>query len=141
VVRPPAHRRAGRPPLDVHGALRRARADRHRARPHPRGHARARPVLRARLPGRGPPGIIDLRPSQRGGRPMRTLDRSTPPGPGALRPFHLPEVHRDTLPNGLTVITARRGRMPIVTAALIVEGGPASELAHLAGVAHLTARA
>lgn len=72
---------------------------------------------------------------------MRTLDRTTPPGPGALRPFHLPEVHRDTLPNGLTVITARRGRMPIVTAALIVEGGAASEPAHLAGVAHLTARA
>jgi zinc protease len=50
-----------------------------------------------------------------------------------------PEVRRDVLSNGLRLWTIPQDDMPVVTAALIVEGGTATDPAHLPGLASLVA--
>lgn len=72
---------------------------------------------------------------------MSVLDRTVPPAPGAIRPFQAPTAERIELDNGLRLLTARHGQLPLVTAALVLEGGAAAEAADQAGVAYLTARA
>ncbi len=67
------------------------------------------------------------------------LDRSQPPTPGPVRPFGMPHVDRDELGNGLTVLAARHGRLPVVTSALVLEGGAAGEPPSKAGLAYLVA--
>ncbi len=71
----------------------------------------------------------------------RVLDRSQPPTPGPVRPFGLPHVDRDELANGLIVLSARHGRLPVVTSALVLEGGAAGEPPSKAGLAYLVANA
>lgn len=70
-----------------------------------------------------------------------SVDRSRPPAPGPVRPFRFPHVERTALPNGLNVLAARHGQLPLVAAALVVEGGASGEPAASAGLAHLVARA
>ena len=65
--------------------------------------------------------------------------RAQAPAPGELRPFRFPDVWRDRLANGMAVMGARHGAMPLVTLALVVRGGGAAEPAAGAGVAALTA--
>ncbi|HEX7089378.1 MAG TPA: pitrilysin family protein [Longimicrobiales bacterium] len=72
---------------------------------------------------------------------MSAPARSQPPSPGPIRPFAFPRLERRRLENGLTVIAARAGDLPLVTAALLVDAGAASDPAGKAGLAHLTARA
>jgi zinc protease len=69
------------------------------------------------------------------------FDRSRAPAPGPVRPFGLPEVHRSALDNGLSVLAARHGRLPVVTAALVLEGGAAGDPPAKAGLAYLVAGA
>lgn len=70
---------------------------------------------------------------------MNPLDRSAPPAPADIRPFALPAVHRGALENGLAVLAARHGDMPLVTAQLVLEAGAARERASRSGLAYLTA--
>lgn len=70
-----------------------------------------------------------------------SMDRSRAPAPGPVRPFHFPAVERSTTGNGLTVLSARQGRLPVVTAVLVLEGGAAGEPADKAGLAQLVAQA
>jgi zinc protease len=72
---------------------------------------------------------------------MSTIARDEPPAPAAIRPFHLPSLERSSLDNGLNLISARHGPMPLVTAALVLEGGASQEPASRAGLATLTGRA
>src|SRR5262245_27165938 len=50
-----------------------------------------------------------------------------------------PEVWRDVLSNGLRLWTIPQADMPVVTAALVVEGGTATDPTHLPGLASLVA--
>jgi hypothetical protein len=42
---------------------------------------------------------------------MSGLDRSTPPPPAPVREFIFPDVLRDTLPNGVQLLTVQQGYM------------------------------
>lgn len=70
-----------------------------------------------------------------------TVDRGSPPSPGPIRPVRFPAVHRKRLDNGLTVLSARHGDLPLVTARLVVDAGAAAEPDAKAGLARLTAAA
>lgn len=72
---------------------------------------------------------------------MSTLERARPPQPGRLRPFEFPEVTREELPNGLALLHARHGDLPLVTLSLVVQAGGTEEPAARAGLAHMTASA
>ena len=70
--------------------------------------------------------------------PAEVLDRTRVPAPGALRPFHFPEVHRRTLANGVAVLCAEVRTFPIVTADVVMFAGGLAEPNERAGVAALT---
>lgn len=68
--------------------------------------------------------------------PHATLDRTRPPEPGPLRPFHFPRVHRRRLPNGLGIMVAENHAFPIATLDVILpSGGLAEERAGAASLA------
>jgi zinc protease len=67
------------------------------------------------------------------------LDRSRPPAPGPLRPFHFPPVRRRTLDNGLEVIVAENHTFPVATLDLVLPSGGLTEPEERAGLASLTA--
>jgi predicted Zn-dependent peptidase len=60
-----------------------------------------------------------------------------PPGPGTLRPYHVPQAVRTTLANGLTVIAARHATTPLVTMRVVLDAGSIREPADHAGLATL----
>jgi zinc protease len=68
-----------------------------------------------------------------------TFDRSRVPDPGTVRPFEFPRVDRSTLDNGLTVLSARHGALPLVTVRAVLDAGAAGEGAGEEGLAWLTA--
>ena len=72
-----------------------------------------------------------------------TLDRSRAPEPGPVKPFHFPDVRRGRIEGGQSpqLLTARHGDLPLITAAVVVEGGAGGEPPEAAGVAQLTAEA
>jgi len=65
---------------------------------------------------------------------------TTRPQAGPPRDYRFPIFERVTLDNGLGVIVAPVHKLPIVSAALVVDAGAASELAGSEGVAQLAAR-
>ena len=67
------------------------------------------------------------------------LDRSRPPAPGPLRPFHFPDVRRRTLDNGLEVMVAENHAFPVATLDLVIPSGGMAEPEERAGLASLTA--
>lgn len=67
------------------------------------------------------------------------LDRSRPPAPGPLRPFHFPDVRRRTLDNGLEVIVAENHAFPVASLDVVLPSGALSETEERGGVAALTA--
>jgi zinc protease len=72
---------------------------------------------------------------------VSALDRSAAPPPAPIRPFIFPNVDRSRLPNGLAVLSARHGHIPVVTAQMVIDAGAAREAVVKAGLAHLTANA
>ncbi len=70
-----------------------------------------------------------------------SVDRTKAPPAGPVRPFDFPHVRRGELPNGLRLLCAPHGDLPLVTAALIVDAGAEYEGAHEAGLARLTGEA
>ena len=65
-------------------------------------------------------------------------ERETPPPPGPLRPFSVPQIRETRLPNGLRVVVAERRSLPIVHARIIVNAGAINEPAEKSGLATLT---
>ncbi|MBU6246179.1 MAG: insulinase family protein [Xanthomonadaceae bacterium] len=63
----------------------------------------------------------------------------TPPAPGPAPTLHVPTPVRQTLPNGLAVISVRRAELPLVTARLLIRRGGEMDPAGRAGLANLTA--
>jgi zinc protease len=72
---------------------------------------------------------------------MQPVRRDSPPAPAAIRAFEFPAVAQERLANGLLVQFARFGRLPLVTAQIVVDAGVAGEPAEKAGLAQLTASA
>ncbi|MBW3571502.1 MAG: insulinase family protein [Gemmatimonadetes bacterium] len=72
-------------------------------------------------------------------REQRVLDRSRPPAPGPLRPFHFPDVRRRRLENGLEVIVAENHAFPVATLDLVLPSGGLAEPEERGGLASLTA--
>jgi zinc protease len=67
--------------------------------------------------------------------------RTSPPGPAAIRAFDFPHVAHERFDGGLRMQAARHGRLPLVTAAVVIDAGVAGEPAAKSGLAHLTANA
>ncbi len=65
-------------------------------------------------------------------------ERETPPPPGPLRPFKVPEIRETRLPNGIRVAVAERRSLPVVHARIIVNAGAVYEPAEKNGLAALT---
>jgi zinc protease len=65
--------------------------------------------------------------------------RQAPPAPGAPVPADLPKPVERTLANGLRVIVARTGDLPIVSAELAIKSGAATDPDRLAGLTSMTA--
>jgi len=63
----------------------------------------------------------------------------TPPPVGAPRPPAIAAPFVQTLDNGLRVIVARRGGLPLVTAELVIRSGAEADPVALSGLADLTA--
>ncbi|MEW5835706.1 MAG: pitrilysin family protein [Pseudomonadota bacterium] len=64
---------------------------------------------------------------------------TTPPPPGPAPALHIPTPVRQTLANGLEVISVRRADLPLVTARLLIRRGGEMDPPGLAGLASLTA--
>lgn len=67
------------------------------------------------------------------------LDRTRPPGPGPLRPFHFPPVHRSRLSNGMEVLVAEKHDFPVATLDLMLPSGGLAEPEDRGGTASLAA--
>lgn len=72
---------------------------------------------------------------------MSPLSRREPPAAGRLRPFEFPAVTRERLDNGLSLLHARHGDLPLVTLSLVLNAGGTQEPAERAGLAWLTGHA
>lgn len=72
---------------------------------------------------------------------MSTFDRTTPPAPGPIQPMRFPEIERHELDNGLAILIAPHGDLPVVTAELVIDAGAAGDPARKAGLAFLTTNA
>lgn len=66
---------------------------------------------------------------------------STPPGPGPVAPFAVPDVHATKLDSGLEVRVASQDRAPLVTALLVMDAGESAPAGEQAGLAVLTGKA
>lgn len=71
-------------------------------------------------------------------RPTSAVDRTCPPDPGEIRPFHLPPVREDRLSQGLELRVLREARVPLVSGCLVLDAGEASLEMEQAGLAVLT---
>lgn len=65
-------------------------------------------------------------------------DRSITPGPGPLRPFDFPPIDRFALGNGLPVLFAPTGGLPVTTFTLLLPAGALREAPEARGLATLT---
>lgn len=64
---------------------------------------------------------------------------TTPPPPGPLRPYHVPQPQEFRLANGVRVVLVRQTSLPIVNGQIMVNAGSVYEPAEKAGLAQLTA--
>jgi zinc protease len=71
--------------------------------------------------------------------PAQPAERPNPPPPGPPVTPRLPVAAERTLANGLRVVVARSGTLPLVSAQLTIRTGASSEPAAKAGLADLTA--
>ncbi len=67
--------------------------------------------------------------------------REQAPAPGAPRTFEFPDVYGVTLANGMRVVHASHGSIPVVSAHLVIDAGAAAEPADRGGLAQLAANA
>ena len=65
--------------------------------------------------------------------------RQQPPAPGARVPVTPPTIAESRLANGLPLVTAKTGNVPIATLALVMKGGASTDPAGKAGLATLAA--
>ncbi len=86
------------------------------------------------------PAYVTLPPAT--GAPRAVLpegERQPPPAPGERPAVAVPALARRTLVNGVQVITAQTGEVPLVTVSVLLPGGSASDARGQAGLANLAA--
>src|SRR5580704_19205881 len=66
------------------------------------------------------------------------MQKETPPPGGPPKPFHLPEIQRFTLPNGLQVTMVPYGSIPKVEISVAVRAGNLNESAAQISLADIT---
>ncbi|HYS53830.1 MAG TPA: pitrilysin family protein [Thermoanaerobaculia bacterium] len=64
--------------------------------------------------------------------------RASAPPPGAPRPYHFPQVTRETLGNGLEILVAENHNAPLVAVRALICSGADRDTAALAGLASMT---
>ncbi len=69
---------------------------------------------------------------------MPSPDRSVPPAPGEVRPFHLPPIRTGRLANGMELRSMQRGHVPLVSVSLVLDAGEATAPPGREGIAVLT---
>jgi len=67
------------------------------------------------------------------------INRSTPPPPGKVRPFHFPSFIRRRLPSGVLAYAARLPGVPLVSVELLAAAGAQHDPSGREGLASLTA--
>lgn len=72
-------------------------------------------------------------------RSRSPVDRSVPPPPGPIRPFHFPRFLRSRLTSGLEVLAARLSGLPLVSLEVVAAAGGHFDPGGKAGLAALTA--
>jgi len=65
--------------------------------------------------------------------------RQQPPAPGAAVPVTPPTIAETRLPNGLTLVTAKTGNVPIATMTMVMKGGSSTDPRGKAGLSTLAA--
>jgi len=65
--------------------------------------------------------------------------RQQPPAPSAAVPVTPPTITEGKLPNGLTLVTAKTGNVPIATMTMVMKGGSSTDPRGKAGLATLAA--
>jgi zinc protease len=99
-----------------------------------------RPAASAGQPSPSQPSApVAAQPTPPTAAPARQAERQTPPPPGPPVTPRLPVASEKTLPNGLRVIVAHAGTLPLVTAQLTIKAGGAADPAGRAGLADFTA--
>lgn len=66
------------------------------------------------------------------------IDRSHPPVPGELRPFHFPPIERASLSNAIRLLHAPGGGFGVATVAVLIRSGAVHEEAARGGLTSLT---
>lgn len=66
------------------------------------------------------------------------MNREQPPASGPIRPFHIPPVSVERLPNGLELRAIQRSSVPLVSVALVLDAGETAAPEGEEGVAVLT---
>jgi zinc protease len=87
----------------------------------------------------GPSASVAAPPLPQVAEPLQPAEAHDPPPPGPPVTPRLPVASERTLPNGLRVIVAHDGSLPLVTAQLTIKGGGAADPAGKAGLADFTA--
>ena len=64
--------------------------------------------------------------------------RASAPPPGPPRPYHFPQVTRETLANGLEILVAENHNAPLVSVRALIASGADRDVAELAGLASMT---
>jgi zinc protease len=72
---------------------------------------------------------------------MTDFDRAQVPAPGPIQPMSFPRIERRQLDNGVAVLIAPHGDLPVVTVELVIDAGAAGDPARKAGLAHLVVNA
>jgi zinc protease len=72
-------------------------------------------------------------------RSRSPVDRSVPPPPGEIRPFHFPRFLRTRLTSGLEVLAARLSGLPLVSLEVVTPAGGQFDPEGKAGLAALSA--
>jgi zinc protease len=67
-------------------------------------------------------------------------EREAPPAPGATVPVTPPNIVEQVLKNGMKVVSAKTGDVPLASMTLVIGGGAATDPAGKAGLAAMTAR-
>ena len=68
-------------------------------------------------------------------------DRTKAPPPSAIRPFEFPRIGQAQLSNGITLLHAEHGDLPLVTMLAVIDAGATAERGGEEGLARLTSSA
>ncbi len=69
---------------------------------------------------------------------MNSIDRTKPPSAQRELQFHLPQIEKFKLPNGLNLLYVKKEKLPIIQMLMLTSAGAKFEEKKLSGLSHLT---